>query len=449
MIDSIPEPTSSDNTRTSRAVVVNCSGLLSKVLIRDTIMNAPQLALIPEVQDALGNDRVQFFQNIRGLSADGKTGTFANSQPEEAIKWILNNTPSTNLDVYSVTGTNLTVKSFMGKIGDTDLDGIHLYDFHFLNNEALFDANLSKYSGTILNYILACLDQDFYELFFETTNLSNGQPVNRMTIRTKPFTYQDVNTGDDNWFCWESLGSYSIDRTKVLNENLAQSDFEVKNVFQTYFQKALVASAQSATSKWGLQFPIINAESIKKFGLRELTMQSTIANFDKYMAEFNESQGKGEGVRLESTKGGQDMITYLLEKRDKGMEWYGFPNFESGQIICIGADYEIGKRLLFKDKIYYDEEEDQEYTGVEYYIEETTDTLQMGGDYRTTLSLSRGAPPDFVPNWFANNMSKFIKVNWLTDGVKEQVSIDPKKIIDDRAGILASTELTKIEDLTA
>jgi hypothetical protein len=436
LIDQIVEIIQSGNRNTGRQITLNCSALLPKILIRDNIINAPQLRFIFETKipksDPLYH-RAKFFNWERFTDLIEKKKDFTKSS--EIIKYILNNTIATNTSIVQsfngILPADKTPKSFLGKDeNEVDCEGVPIWDFHFLEKEMLFDVNLSRYTGTILNYIYSALDMEFYEVFFDSTSTKTGLPISKMIIRPKPFTFEKYNGGSDKWFLWEDLKyTKTIDRSMVIEETLSQSDYEVKNVFQTYFEKDLIASSGSTASKFGLQFPIVNLESIRKYGLRELTVKSIVANYDDAYKNYNESIEKNKKIPFEKTDGGKSIIDYIQEKRDKICQWYGFPHFESGQIAVIGGEFEIGKKIFFKDRIYIDEETGNEHEGVEYYLEETLDQFSYPQTWRTTLTVSRGAPIDFVPKWFAKN--EFIKINLDRDyQIRQQTNIDRKKPID-------------------
>ncbi len=444
LIDHIVETQQSENRNTGRQIVINCSLLLPKILIRDTIINAPQLQILfqkhPEIfPDELSREilskRAEFFGWERGRPSDNEPSKelpFA-AYPEAAIKWILDNTIATNTTVLNYNGLVISPKSFLGGSTETDVNNKPLWDFSFLKREKLFHVDLSRYTGTIFNYILSCLDQGFYEVFFDSTSTKSGEPRNKMIVRPKPFTYKDVNASDNKWVFWENLEAIKINRSFVKNEALSQSDFEIKNVFRVYFQNSLLAAPNSEAAQLWLQFPIINIDSMIKYGVRELAIPSTVVNFEDFYKGYNDAIDNDK-IALSIGAKDDEAITMITEKRDKVLEWYAFPHYESGQITVIGGDYDIGKKLFFEDKIYFDEEEGKEYQGVEYYIEETVDHYSVGRDWTTLLSVSRGAPISLVPKWFTKNKGNFIKIDNLSD-MGKATSIDGKKVIDDRLNL--------------
>ncbi|MDR3627627.1 MAG: hypothetical protein P4L45_12370, partial [Ignavibacteriaceae bacterium] len=368
-VDHVYESTTANNGSTSRSLVVNCSLLLPKLLLRDNIINSPFLYTNKKVKDVLGPRRTEFFGWMRG-AVNGKS-PFAGT-PEEAIKWILDNCPATNADIGLNFNKNIgrnpsdiltnpfTPKSFFP--GDKkDYKGSPLLDFKFLKGEFLFNPQLATYAGTILNYIYACLDQAYYELFFDTTTVEDGLPYNTMVIRPKPFSFKNYSPQADmgavnGWINFEDLEQITVNSSMRIQEDLGINDFELKNFFQVNFVNSLIASASNYLGKFGLQYPVINLASIKKFGLRDLTVTSTMINLEKIIKKFNDQMEAGtpENIdHLTQSEGygeagaSSTLLGYLLAKREKIVEWYAFPYFESGQITLPGhAGFDaLGKRL--------------------------------------------------------------------------------------------------------
>lgn len=437
-IDHVPERITANNRATGHSITINCSMLLPKMLVRDNIINSPALGALKEVKlDPVLKERSEFFTWVRGADKESPfTGT-----PEKAVKYILNNAPATNSAVVVIAGRDYSVQTFVGD--GEDYTGQKTRDFQFLKREFLYDPALSSYAGTILNYLWECLDKEFYEIYFDATSDGDRQPVAKIVIRPKPFTHKAFDPANlDGWTFWEDLPIHVINSQTRLEETLGQSDFELKNVFQVFFQRDIIANAQSHIAKYGYQFPIINIESVKKYGLRDLTVHSRIANFEvpyKALKDKTKEDGADFSKLLDV-----ELKDPLLNKRNKIMYWHGFPHYESGQITLIGGDYKIGNRLYYEDRQYYDEENDKFIKGVEYYIDQTSQRYTYPQTYTTTLSVSRGAPTGFVPEWFAKNGSKFIKIDTLQDPPASKIPQDEKSAREIRDKIFEEITGVKI-----
>jgi hypothetical protein len=437
-IDHIVERSLSNNSSTGRSITINCSGMLPKMLVRDNIVNAPEVAVLDEItRDMVLSKRAEFFKWERGLT--GKNSVFAD-KPEVAIKWILNNAVATNSLAISFNGSDYTIQSFISD--GVDYNGRKIKDFRFVKTDFLYAPELSTYSGTILNYLYECIDKDFYEIFFDATEDKDGFPLNRIVIRPKPYTYKDLDEGGE-WALWEDkdLFQHEIDSSIVLESNLSQSDFELKNFFQCYFLMDLIASPDTNLAKYGYQFPIINIASVKKYGLRDIVARTKLLSEIKLQEEYKKAVEDNEP--FDAKKVADDKLKDpLLIKRNKLMYWYGFPHYESGQITLLGGDYRIGDKVYFKDKTYYDEENDKYIQGVEYYISGVVDRFRYPNAYTTTLNVVRGAPIGFVPKWFQKHKSDFIKIDTIGDKNKVEI-VDSKedkekikKAIEDLKGVI-------------
>lgn len=435
-IDHVTESVVKDNNSTSRSIVINCSKLLPKLLVRDNIVNSPVLAVHPKIKEEFPN-RTQFFGWMRGLNESGVSPFVG--KPEEAVKWILDNVVATNTNV----GNEKAPKTFFDS-KKKDYQGKSLLDFTFLEGEYLFNPNLARFSGPIINYIYQCIDRQFYEVFFDTTTGEDGLAYNKMVIRPKPFSYKDydnpIQGNVSNWLYFDDLEEYKIDSSEIIRENLGISDYELKNFFTMNFANSLIGSASSYLGKFGLQFPIVNMDSIKRYGLRDLTMTSNLINTDSIIQKYNEGV-KENGKKFKSideltSTEENNNLTYLLSKREKGVEWFGFPFFESGQITIPGHnDITIGKVLNYTDKLYKVQDEDKIIEGVKYYIKGITEDFVYGSHYTKTINVVRGAPEGVVPRYFNLYRSKYLSIDNL-EAAKEEVdnkAVEDETIYNNRA----------------
>jgi hypothetical protein len=407
-IDNIFPRVSADGNSTRRELVINCSMLLPKLLIRDEIINFPLLRYTPGAIDKLGEDRVSFLEGMRGNMPESMTNIFQGGLPEEAVKWIINNCIATNTDVIvGARGSGVMAKSFF------DPKKAETFKFNFLKGEQLYNPVLSVFAGPLASYIYQCIDRDFYEIFFDTMTGSDGLAYNTMTIRPKPFSFQDyipqhnVSKKYDTITGWVNFDGDDIVEAITKNseqrlvDNTGISDYELKNSFSVNFQQSVMAPANSLFGQLGPLFPLLNFDSIKKYGLRHLQLDSTVVNFEKSRVEYNKSIEDKSPQDLSKIAGKpKGELDYLLDKREKSLEWYAYPYFESGSITWIGDEnLKIGQRLIYEDKQYLDPDEDKIYKGVEYYISSMAHEFAYGKFFRTTTELTRGAPRGLVAKW--------------------------------------------------
>jgi hypothetical protein len=227
-----------------------------------------------------------------------------------------------------------------------------------------------------------------------------------------------------------------------IREDLGINDFELKNFFQVNFVNSLIASASNYLGKFGLQYPIINLDSIKKFGLRDLSVTSTMINLENIVKKFNEQMKSGTPESIDSLTSTETygragskastLLEYLLAKREKIVEWQAFPNFESGQLTLPGhiGFNALGKRLFYSDREYYDIEKDEISMGVHYYIHSISENFRYGSFYTDTLGLSRGIPENLAANWLNDNRSNFVSQNNVEKAQQAQTYKIDQKIND-------------------
>ena len=435
-IDNIYPRISADGNSTRRELVVNCSMLLPKILIRDEIINFPLLQYAPGAKEKLGAERVMFLEGMRGNVSEDKTNVFQGGTPEAAVKWIIDNCIATNTDVLlGATATGIKIKSFFNpKKTET-------FRFHFLKGEQLYNPMLSVFAGPLLSYIYQCIDMDFYEVFFDTETGEDGFAYNVMTVRPKPFSFIDYkpqHSASGGYNCitgWANFDTYDV--VDVITKNSEQrlvdatglSDYELKNSFSVNFQQSVMAPANSLFGQAGPLFPLMNFDSIKKYGLRHLQLNSTVGNFENSRTEYNKSiadKSPQDLFKIASKPKGE--LEYLFDKREKNFEWYAYPYFESGSITWVGDEnLKVGQRLIYEDKEYLDPEDEKIYKGVEYYINSVVHEFAYGRSFRTTTELTRGAPRGLVSKWLNKHRAEFKSPSFqdYNASINPNVEVDP------------------------
>jgi len=396
MIDHLYEGKTADSSSVGRTVNINCSLLLPKMLVKDSLPNSPVLSMDKTLGEVLGEERIKFFQYLRG--AQLKDFPFA-GLPIDGIKYVLKQTPGTNI-------INSSLKNTVAGIIDNetkDSDGVPIFNFKMLKTEWLFDPSLSVFFGTVYEYLRKFLDSYFYEMFFDTVVGEKGEVYNSMTIRTKPYTYEHTDMKpESNWQYWEDVDTIRFNSKYRTREELGTNDFDIRNFIHTTYTQALIANPESTIGVFGVMYPILNLESIQKYGLRELGVTSTNMNVRAMTDEKKKAIEDGKKVTLT----GED-INWLLEKRDKVFYWNICNEIlESGRITALGnSEYRIGRKLFYEDKEYYypyddisngDGTSQQKFTGVEYYIKSVNHNWTYGAEWLTNLGLTRGQAPGII-----------------------------------------------------
>jgi hypothetical protein len=411
-IDNIYPRISADGNSTRRELIVNCSMLLPKLLMRDEIINFPLIKDMPGAKQKLGAERVEFINGMRGnIPAEG-INVFQGGKPEVAVKYIIDNCVATNTDVLiGASGSKVLAKSFFNP------KKAEIFKFNFLSGEQLYNPMLSVFAGPLLNYIYQCIDTEFYELFFDTETGEDGFAYNTMTIRSKPFSFSEYKpqhgTGSykvvRGWIDFDQLDSVTKTSEQRLNDTTGISDYELKNSFSVNFQQSILAPANSLFGQLGPLFPLINFDNIKKYGLRHYQAQSTIVNFEKSREEYNKNvkdSSPQDLAKVAGRDGGE--LDYLFDKREKLFEWYAYPFFESGAITWVGDEnLKIGQNLVYEDKEYLQPDDEKVYRGVEYYVDTVIHEFAYGRFFKTTTELSRGAPAGVAAKWLNKNRGDF------------------------------------------
>lgn len=410
------------NNQTSRSIVIDGGFAFPKALVRDTIAFAPQIANMAEIKsDPVLSKRAMFFEWGRGLLEDG-TQVFT-QEPEKVVKWILNNAIATNIEIYD--GKGIKALFPPPDSGIKDYEGNELCTFKFLGRERIYDRTLSTYTGTILNYIYECLDKEFYEVFFDTTSDAKGIPYNTLTIRTKPFSHTDILSKNQyhwNWTYWEELAKKAVTVTldDLIELNLGKDDFNLKNFFRVNYIKSLPAQA---FGQYGVSFPTFNINSIKRHGLRELTVNSTILpDITKLVEVYNRkiksaeqpffpeiiseyaplTQPESIGQTPPDAKSeGDRYLRGLLDKRDKIKEWFAFPYYENGSLrMPHNEEVTIGRLINLPDYEYYFPLDGKVYKGIKIYPTDVTHTYSFGQLAETRATVTTGQPDGVVKKWF-------------------------------------------------
>jgi len=329
--------------------------------------------------------------------------------------------------------------------GAIDYNEKPMIDFKFLEGEYLFGEKLSTFSGPVMGYINECLDKEFYECFFDTTTGKNGLPYNTMTIRTKPYSHKDLegNNFFKNWTYWEDIPTVDIRDENILQREIGKSDYELKNFFRVNYRKVLLAQS---LGRFGLNFPTYNINSIKKYGLRALDVDSTILiDTQRIIDHHNEliAEGKAEYLAalmqgdinaLTSTgpaPRGDGLIAGLLGKRNKIKEWFGFPYYESGFLrTSYNEEVTIGRRINLPEYNYYFPLEDKYYKGIKLYVTDVFHNFQWGVLAETKASVTTGQADGVVKKFFDHPDNQFTISQAETKAYKLPVKSDPVEFFE-------------------
>lgn len=421
LIDIPRESINQNSAQPSQMLTISASSILGKTLITESIVGSQILASFvgkefeAKIKEWFGQDGFDFMKFCRGLDKDGNS-VFLNT-PDKAIQWILQNgIRQRKFLIYDDAGQARKVQ--ISDVLDFRGNAEKISSVKVLKNEFLFGPELSTYTGNLWNYLEQCIDSRFYEMFTEIDSykMEDGttRTVDKIIIRPIPYSYKKIDRfrekeregkkpliNSDDWPYFDELPiSVSTTINEIRQQNFAITDKEYFNYFTLEYNNSILAPQGSALSLFGYSPPIINGEGLMEFGLRELKLTSrNPMNFGRANKEYDDAKrNKGE---ISSFEPGALDIAHesLITKREKGLEWYGFPYMENGQITIPGDEtVKLGTRLQIADKDYFyvvdtiDGLKPFSGRGMEYYIQSIQHTWSIGSEFQTNVGLIRGIP---------------------------------------------------------
>lgn len=435
LIDIPRESINQNSAQPSQMLTISASSILGKTLITESIVGSQILAsFVGEefqamIKEWFGQDGFDFMKFCRGLDKD-ENSVFLNT-PDKAIQWILQNgIRQRKFLIYNDEG--LARKVQISEVLDFRGNAEKISSVKVLKNEFLFGPELSTYTGNLWNYLEQCIDSRFYEMFTEIDSYKKEdgttRTVDKIIIRPIPYSYKKIDrlrkiqTNSDEWPYFDDLPiSISTTINEIRQQNFAITDKEYFNYFTLEYNNSILAPQGSALALFGYSPPIINGEGLMEFGLRELKLASrNPMNFGRANKEYDDARrNKGS---IEVIEPGALDIAHesLITKREKGLEWYGFPYMENGQITIPGGDeVKLGTRLQIADKDYFyvvdtvDGLKPFSGRGMEYYIQSIQHTWSVGSEFQTNVGLIRGIPI-ITKNDDSDMIFKYFEWLWKT-----------------------------------
>ncbi len=428
LIDILHQNENYEGGQPSISYQFSAAGLLGKILTKETIVGSQVLAMFkfPELEKALGQKSKDFFNMVRGLTAEGGSVFIGNPKPSGAIQYIVSNAIRfREFLAVKPDGTADMVEFDIGTANEASLSQI--LDITTLKYEYLFGVELSVYTGTIWNYILRTLDTRFYEAFIDTTQFKIQDtsyvrkdyvpktPIvetrEKIVIRPIPFSYRfmdkiyetdELNKRlQEDWSYWEDLPYCAeLYRSDLLSTDLSKSDAQHFNWFTMTYNNSIIAPPGSTLATFGYAAPLINIQGVKEFGLRELSYETKNPfNYKELQDSINKAKKEDKPAEIKDE--GQSVLALNLQsKKNRVMEWNSFPYYEYGQISVNGSrKYRIGTKIKLLEQEYSYTLRDEngkvkEYfgKGMEYYVTAVEHSSTVGRDTRTRLTLSKGIP---------------------------------------------------------
>lgn len=362
---------------------------MGRLLTQDSIVHAslavPTLAtFLAVLRASLGPDHplLVSFAGVWGPEARDTTPTFLFASVKDAIDWALQNAPSMRLPMFDKT------------FGGTGLPGDFIKTDNSIStwNDARVASDAPQsYQGSIWGFLQDLLDEDFYEMWIDTTPTGNPLPDVELIVRPKPFDepeLQFAKTDERTGSEWKELKTrldglehHEIPENEVLFERLGTTDANAYSYYQLTTENELIGNAQASSE--GLAYPLVDTYILNLFGLRDYSTRSSLVSSDIAQKAKGDTNFDGETVEE------------VRELRNRLFNWYRCNVFfEQGEIKVHGRDrYRPGDPVFLPwltPDIGMDAVTRQPVAGVRFYCTGVSWSWQFGGSYECTLKLSRG-----------------------------------------------------------
>jgi hypothetical protein len=377
--------------KTSYGLVISGSDM-GRLLTQDSIvhanLNQPTLVtFLFELQAALEPDSplLNAFKGAwgPGVSANNDpTPTFSGSSVKDAIDFALQAAPSMRLPMF-------------GKIwGSTGFPGDFIKTDNSIttwNDAKIYGDGPQNYQGTIWGFLQNLLDEDFYEMWLDTTPTGFPLPDTELIVRPKPFDEPELDfakTDERTGSEWKELKTrldqlehWEIEESEVLSERLGTTDANCYSYYSMTSENELIGTAEASSQ--GLGYPLVDTYNLRRFGLRDYSSASSLVDGDIYQKVQTQTSTTSETV-LE-----------VRELRNRLFNWYRLNSFfEQGEITVHGRDRYRPGDPVFLPWLLPDIGKDPitrlPVRGVRFYCTKVTWRWQFGADYTCTLDLSRG-----------------------------------------------------------
>jgi hypothetical protein len=220
---------------------------------------------------------------------------------------------------------------------------------------------------------------------------------------------------------WTWDGTDSFYRTLITNEpyhvitegmikkeHLGISDREVVNYITFSPRKEILAQIPEA--ELGFLYPMLDAYSIQRFGLRSYHAQSNLIRYDTLTPDQIQSYGLEKSDDQDVVK-----VSEFIQCRERIFYWYRYnPFFENGSIVIEGnQDIRKGDKVYLRDA-----KSKRGNTGLFAYVKRVKNQCEItesGSQYYTTLELTRGENKDDI-GYYRSQKNKLISLNVKRSG---------------------------------
>lgn len=326
--------------------------------------NHPILALFPSEIGETTDEQGKVTQALPGVGV------------RYMVDWILDNCPTMRLQILKEL------------FGDPDPGmWIQTDSVTTWNDARIWNDRLSAYSGTVMGFIMASVDHDFYEVFVDTTATDSDVPDVHLIVRPKPFDsptmeWKTTPVQEQTGLTWEDLRcrttgaeNHVITLDMAYSYSLGVSVSEVYTWFEVTCDFEPMYNSEAVAL--GLRYPIVDLYQLQRHGVRPYSARLALLGADIVRKNDDPTVYNGE------------TIDEVREFRNRLVNWHRLNAWmlEGSVQVPMSDDYRPG------DPVYLpwlpasigDE------LGVRFYCPAVSWSWQVGAPPTCTLTLTRGA----------------------------------------------------------
>tara|TARA_R110000824_G_scaffold54028_2_gene149057 strand:- start:10661 stop:12070 length:1410 start_codon:yes stop_codon:yes gene_type:complete len=365
-----------------------------KALARDHIVKASltiqsTLKVITQVAAVTGpqHSLIEALPGLWGPQGRTTTPTFTGKGVQDVVDWLLETAPSLSVPLLAGQGGTGRPGEFINTEGTIST----------WNDGRIWNDGPQTYQGTVWDFMRRILDEDFYEVWLDTTPAAAVRAQNVLAgisptdipridliIRPKPFdepAMMFLPTGDSTGLDWPSLQTridgfpnHEIPLASIIQEDLGFTDEDVYSYFLVTTAHALLGNPDGL--KEGLYYPGIDTFALSKTGLR--SYEGTLS----LLAADVVAKTKGD-VDYDG-----DVGIEVVQFRNRLMNWYRANEYmTAGTITVPGKDrYRVGDPVLIPEM----QPARGQDPGMRFYCVGTTHKWSATGLYSCELRLMRG-----------------------------------------------------------
>ncbi len=372
-----------------------CGKAFTDNLVKATTAVQEYVAFRAKVAAALGADHPLIYDLEGTWGPEDEQGfpVFVGTTVLDVVRWFIDHAPTMNIPILE------DVSGGGGKIGDyvtiSSTGNISTLlvgdDVTTWNDARIWSEGLHTYQGTIYGFLMgSVLDQDFYECWMDYVPSAGPLPNIVLMIRPKPFDEPALEfypIDEQTGATWADLRTmvdqkpyHEIGFDEVFSENLGISDADAFSVFKVTGKHSLCGNEQMDAE--GLSYPLVCTWNAKKHGVKSYNTSLNLV-----------------GANLTKKAAGDEDYTAEVDAdikqfRGRIFNWNRLNSrMETGNIEVMGRDsYRIGDRVRLAWAIppVASKSGKDDEIGMVYYTVGVSWSWMYGGDYTTSLQLTRG-----------------------------------------------------------